>query len=71
MNKLKTRRSELELQISYQTSLLLGRFPNELLGEILLYFSGGRVDVCSPQSNSKKMEGRLPLGLLSMFSWRV
>lgn len=53
MNKLRTRRSELELQISYQSGLLspIRRLPNELLDEILLYCSGGRVDVCSPQSD--------------------
>ena len=58
MNKLKTRRSELELQINYQTGLLspIRRLPNELLGEIFLYFSGGRVDVCSPQSDIWKFE---------------
>ena len=58
MNKLKTRRSELELQISYQTGLLspIRRLPNELLGEILLHFSGGRVDVCSPRSDIWKFE---------------
>lgn len=53
MNKLKTRRSELELQVSYQTSLLspIRRLPNELLSEILVYCSGGRVDVCSPRAD--------------------
>ena len=53
INKLKIRRSELDLGISYQSGLLspIRRLPNELLGEILLYHSGGRVDVCSPQSD--------------------
>jgi hypothetical protein len=53
MKKLKSRRSELELQINYQTALLspIRRLPNELLGEIFLYYSGGRVDVCSPRSD--------------------
>lgn len=53
MNQLETRRSNLELQISYQSSLLspIRRLPNELLGEILLYSAGGRVNVCSPRSD--------------------
>ena len=53
MNQLKTRRSKLELQISYQRGLLspIRRLPNELLGEILLYSAGGRVNVCSPRSD--------------------
>ena len=53
IDKLKTRRSQLELQISYQTGLLspFRRLPNELLEEIFLYCSGGRVDVCSPRSD--------------------
>jgi hypothetical protein len=53
MNQLKTRRSELELQVSYQSGLFspIRRLPNELLGEILLYSAGGRVNVCSPRSD--------------------
>ena len=58
INQLKTRRSELELQITYQTGLLspIRRLPNELLLEILLYSSGGRVNVCSPRSDIWKFE---------------
>ena len=58
MNQLRTRRSELELQINYQTSLLspIRRLPNELLSEILLYAAGGRVNVCSPRSDVWKFE---------------
>lgn len=58
INKLKTQRSQLELQINYQTGLLspIRQLPNELLGEILLYCSGGRVDVCSPRSDVWKFE---------------
>ena len=38
--------------INYQTGLLssIRRLPNELLLEVLLYSSGGRVNVCSPRS---------------------
>ena len=58
MNQLKTRRSKLELQITYQNGLLspIRRLPNELLAEILLYSAGGRVNVCSPRSDIWKFE---------------
>ncbi|KAF8806014.1 hypothetical protein BYT27DRAFT_7141519 [Phlegmacium glaucopus] len=58
MNKLKRRRSELDLQMTHQSGLLspIRRLPNELLSEILLYSSGGRVDVCSPRSDIWKFE---------------
>jgi hypothetical protein len=58
MNQLDTRRSKLELQISYQSALLspIRRLPNELLSEILLYSAGGRVNVCSPLSDIWKFE---------------
>ena len=53
MNQLKSQRSVLELQINYQSGLLspIRRLPNELLDEILLYVTGGRVNVCSPRSD--------------------
>ena len=49
---------QLELQISYQNGLLspIRRLPNELLGEILLYAAGGRVNVCSARSDIWKFE---------------
>ena len=58
INQLKSRRSSLELQISYQNGLLspIRRLPNELLAEILLYTAGGRVNVCSPRSDIWKFE---------------
>ena len=58
ISQLKSRRSELELQVSYQSGLLspIRRLPNELLGEILLYSAGGRVNVCSPRSDIWKFE---------------
>ena len=58
MDQLETRRSKLELQISYQSGLLspIRRLPNELLGEILLYAAGGRVNVCSPRSDIWRFE---------------
>lgn len=58
MKKVKRRCVELKLQIHYQTGLLspIRRLPNELLSEILLYSSGGRVDVCSPRSDVWKFE---------------
>ena len=58
INQLRTRRSELELQIRYQKGLLspIRRLPNELLGEILLHSAGGRVNVCSPRSDIWQFE---------------
>ena len=58
INQLQNRHSELELQISYQKGLLspIRRLPNELLSEILLYSSGGRVNVSSPKSDIWKFE---------------
>ena len=58
LSHLKSIMNQLELQISYQSSLLspIRRLPNELLGEILLYSAGGRVNVCSARSDIWKFE---------------
>ncbi|KAF8967489.1 hypothetical protein BDZ97DRAFT_1916772 [Flammula alnicola] len=58
IKQLETQRSDIELEISYQSGLLspIRQLPDELLGEIMLYCSRGRVDVCAPRSDVWQLE---------------
>ncbi|KDR84423.1 hypothetical protein GALMADRAFT_712834 [Galerina marginata CBS 339.88] len=58
VDQLEARRSDLELQISYQSGLLapIRQLPDELLVEIMLFWSRGKVDVCSPKSDVWNIE---------------
>jgi hypothetical protein len=50
--------TEVELEVKYQSALLapIRQLPDELLSEIMLYSTLGRVDVCSPFSDAWRLE---------------
>ena len=50
--------TEVELEVKYQSALLapIRQLPDELLSEVMLYSTRGRVDVCSPVSDAWKLE---------------
>ena len=50
--------TEIELEVKYQSALLapIRQLPDELLSEIMLYSTLGRVDVCSPFSDAWRLE---------------
>jgi len=58
IRQIEDQQTEVELEVEYQSGLLapIRQLPDELLSEIMLYSTRGRVDVCSPSSDAWKME---------------
>ncbi|KIM38744.1 hypothetical protein M413DRAFT_447694 [Hebeloma cylindrosporum] len=58
IRQIEEQQREVELEVEYQSGLLapIRHLPDELLSEIMLYSTRGRVDVCSPFSDAWKLE---------------